>query len=62
MPPYSCYLFYSGDVFDLFLLFMSVEKIEIIFVERRKVTVPSSALRRAHLTSVCVTNTFLTRF
>lgn len=61
MPLYSCYLFYNGDVFDFFLLFMSVDKIEI-FVGRTEVTVPSSALKRAHLTSDCVTNTFLTRF
>lgn len=40
----SCYLFYNGDVFDLFLLFMSVEEMEIMFVERRKAAVQRSAL------------------
>lgn len=48
MPLYSCYLFYNWDVFDLFLLCMSVEKIEI-FVERERP--PCRLLHKSALTS-----------
>lgn len=57
----ACYLFYNGDVFDLFLPLMSEEKMEIMFSERRSLAVRSPADARAHLASACVTNTFLTR-